>query len=266
MNTGKRSRRNLSARTSVRSALTLRSAASLVSIAAVPEIAPDEIHVWAFELAASAEHMQLCREFLSAAELENAARFVFERHRDAYLISHGVLRALLGAYTRRAPASLLWINGPNGKPSLPDDMAIPLSFNLSHSGTRALLAVSNGPEVGADLEQHRPIEAASIAERFFFGSEREAIRAAPDPNAAFFRYWTAKEAVMKGCGAGLALPLDEFAVVFQDEVSAHARVETRNPAVLSDDWTVQSIDIDHGWSAAVAARGNAWRVVPQGEN
>ncbi|HVY80703.1 MAG TPA: 4'-phosphopantetheinyl transferase superfamily protein [Steroidobacteraceae bacterium] len=173
-----------------------------------------------------------------------------------------MLRALIGAYARCPPQALRWIYGPNGKPALAGDRAGRLSFNLSHSGSRALLAVAAGAEIGADLEQHRAIEAASIADRFFFGAEREAIRAALEPDAIFYRYWTAKEAVMKGCGAGLSLPLDQFGVMFQAE--DRATVQTCNPAVLAPDWTVQTLAMDEGWSAAVAARGNAWRVAPQG--
>jgi 4'-phosphopantetheinyl transferase len=236
----------------------------LLTIDIVPALEPERIDVWAFELTASVEQRRLCAQLLSDEELHHASRFVFERHRDAYLVAHGVLRVLISAYAHCRPRSVRWVHGPNGKPALACDQAREVSFNLSHSGTRALLAVGNGPDVGADLEQHRPIEAASIAERFFFGLEREAIHSAREPTAAFFRYWTAKEAVMKGCGAGLSLPLDHFGVLFEDDTSRRARVQVRNPAVLAADWTVETITMDDGWSAAVAARGTTWRIARQG--
>src|SRR5688572_20859640 len=91
---------------------------------------------------------------------------------------------------------------------------IVLRFNLSHAGERALIAVSLGREVGVDIEEVRPIESLTLADRFFAPAEFRAIEAL-SPAArtdAFFRCWTRKEAFIKAHGAGLSAPLDSFEV------------------------------------------------------
>jgi len=68
-----------------------------------------------------------------------------------------------------------------------------------------LLAVSANREVGVDVEQENPrTEALGIASSYFYGPEFEAIRDAPLElrTATFFRYWAAKEAVLKVLGTG----------------------------------------------------------------
>lgn len=244
-----------------RHALALEPAAVLLARETPLDIASEEIQVWGFDLNAAPETVQACRRLLSPEELLRAERFVFEPDRRAYLVSHAVLRVLVGSYLRRPPHTLRWAYGVHGKPSLPADAADGVSFNLTHSGGRALLAVSDGCEVGVDLEQHRPIEVAGVGQ-YFYGSERAAILEAADPETAFFDYWTAKEAVLKGCGAGLSLPLDRFAVQF-DAGMIQATVHSCDRDLLDGDWTVQTLGAGQGWSAAVAARGSAWRAVPQ---
>lgn len=246
-----------------RPALTLQPASSLLTRVPARSIGHAEVHVWAFDLDASAETLLTCTDLLSPEERTKGDRFVFQRDRGAYLVSHAVMRVMLGSYVRRPPEELQFVSGAQGKPQLFGDVAAGVSFNLTHSGGRALLAVSDGREIGIDLEQHRPIEAESIAANYFFGSERDAILQSADTQALFFRYWTAKEAVLKGCGLGLSLPLDHFAVQFDADL-ARATVQSSNQQVLHADWVVQAMVADEGWSAAVAARGGDWRVVSQG--
>jgi 4'-phosphopantetheinyl transferase len=72
----------------------------------------------------------------------------------------------------------------------------------------------NSP-IGVDIEKRDPrFRAMEIAERFFCDSEREQI-AKVDGCArleAFFQIWTAKEAILKATGRGLALELTKVEV------------------------------------------------------
>ncbi|MGH8583368.1 MAG: 4'-phosphopantetheinyl transferase family protein [Gammaproteobacteria bacterium] len=229
-----------------------------------PRIRTGVVSVWAFTLAGSHALRARCQAWLSHAERERAARFTCARDRTEYLFAHGVLRFLLGRYSGVQPAALRFEVGPWGKPTLRTQTlaGAGLSFNLTHSGGRALLAVADGREIGIDLEKKRPdIEALSIARNYFFGSELEAIRGTPDElrTHAFFRYWTAKEAVIKGEGLGLSLPLDRFHVRFLSG-NTRARVETLDESRLAPDWFVRTLPCEPAWSAAVAARGQDWIV------
>jgi 4'-phosphopantetheinyl transferase len=224
------------------------------------------VQVWSFSLEGSAAVIQYCRDCLSSAERHRADRFVFPRDRIHHTIAHGVLRHLLGRYLSVAPGSLGFSASPTGKPALLHPAGTALHFNLSHSDERALLGVSADHEMGVDLEKVRSnIEALAISRHYFFGSEREAIESAPleTRDNVFFRYWVAKEAVLKAQGVGLGFPLDRFRVDFLPG-GHRARIETLDPGRLEGAWTVRMLPAETGWPAAVAARGEDWDVVIEG--
>jgi 4'-phosphopantetheinyl transferase len=226
---------------------------------------PDTVHVWAFTLEGPPALIEFCRNSLSDDERHRADRFVFERDRFRHVIAHGVLRHLLSRYCHIPPASLQFTATAAGKPSLwtpGGSEAATLQFNLSHSDARALLGVSAGRELGVDLEKVRSnVETLAISDRYFFGSERDAIQNAPSAmrDSTFFRYWVAKEAVLKAQGIGLGFPLDHFRVNFLPDGHA-ASIDTLDPTGLRADWTVKMLSCENGWHAAVAAQGSDWDV------
>ncbi|MBK7250089.1 MAG: 4'-phosphopantetheinyl transferase superfamily protein [Gammaproteobacteria bacterium] len=222
------------------------------------------VHVWQLSLAGSPAAIEAAATVLSREEREQAARFVFERDRTAYVLAHGLLREVLSRYAGRAAGELEFHRSPAGKPALvsasADDRSPGLSFNLSHSGGRALLAVSDGREIGVDIEKVRhDLPALEIAVRYFFRSEYAAIAEAPPHgrHEVFFRYWTAKEAVLKGPGLGLGFPLEDFEIRFETGLVC-ATVASMNESRLAGDWFVRAIPQEPGWAAAIAARGSAW--------
>jgi 4'-phosphopantetheinyl transferase len=225
----------------------------------------DVVHVWPFMLSGTEAAREHCAEVLSHAELERARRFFHERDRLAFIFSHGLMRYVLAAYVGIAPAQLEFVAGEFGKPWLNHahhSRAPGVSFNLSHSHGRGLLAVGDGREIGADVEQGNPgKDLLSIASNYFFGSEYESIRDAGEAGRteAFFRYWTAKEAVLKGHGTGLGLPLDAFHVRF-DATLDTAHVQSLDESRLEAGWFVRRLRCEPGWHAAVAARTDAWRL------
>jgi phosphopantetheinyl transferase len=143
------------------------------------------VHIWRADLRAIGDQpaQLLCKE-----ELARAAGIVPERKRVLWARSRGVLRTLLGRYLDRDPRELRFTLGPHGKPALVRARVGPtedLRFNLSHSGSLALYAVTVGRELGIDIECAR--------ERY---------------TDEFLRAWVAHEAVVKCRGVGLATPLE----------------------------------------------------------
>src|SRR5258707_6570226 len=56
------------------------------------------VHVWAASLQVPRSFLAGFRETLSSQELDRAARFHFDEHRNRYVVGRGWLRQLLGAY------------------------------------------------------------------------------------------------------------------------------------------------------------------------
>lgn len=161
----------------------------------------DKFEVVVARLAAPPEELPALRACLSAAELERAGRFFFERHRRRFVVARARLRRLLGERLGRRPADIELTCGPNGKPRLARDS---LRFNLSHCGEVALFGFSPS-EIGVDIEALRPILGEdAIAARFFSPAERLAYTLLDRP-LGFLRCWTRKEALAKGMGDGLSL-------------------------------------------------------------
>ncbi|MGP3590616.1 4'-phosphopantetheinyl transferase AcpT [Vagococcus sp. WN89Y] len=91
--------------------------------------------------------------------------------------------------------------GEQGKPMFANDT--PLWFNISHSGDRIALLLSDEGEVGCDIEMIRPRDNwLTIANAVFSQGEHQEIeQQQPEQQlTAFWRIWTRKEAIIKQRG------------------------------------------------------------------
>lgn len=203
------------------------------------------------------------QELLSEDERVRAARFRFQKDRERYILAHGAKRSILARYLGLEPGGVRFDYGTYGKPLVVATYrGRRLGFNLSYSGEVALLAVGLGRDVGVDAEFIREdFIGEDIVERFFSPAEIAVMRAVPVEarRAAFFDYWTRKEAVIKAAGAGLYMPLDTFDVSMgPGEVSLV--VETRDEGGESRRWTVRMLDVGADYSAALAVEGRGWQL------
>jgi 4'-phosphopantetheinyl transferase len=232
-------------------------------------IATGEVHLWAFASgrgsAGAAALRERCAGVLDEAERKRAARFRCEQHQHDYIVFHALLRSVLARYLGLEARALRFSVAPEGKPAIDG-----LGFNLSHSADRALLAVTGGEAVGADLELERDdLDALALADRYFYGAELEAVRAAAGSSVvegrrSFFRHWVAKEAVLKGVGIGLGFPLDRFGVHFA-RGGGSARIVSLDPVRLEPDWCIRMLEVGAGCPGAVALRSESFTVLVAAE-
>ncbi|MBK9306982.1 MAG: 4'-phosphopantetheinyl transferase superfamily protein [Nitrospira sp.] len=205
----------------------------------------------------SSHCLKKCREWLDEREHTRAARLVRERDREYYILSHGGLRAVLSRYLAVGPDAVGFDRSASGKPMLATTLreSSAITFNLSHAHGRALIAVSNGQEVGVDLESVRSdIQVEQLSRRFFTPLEHRVVlqSAAEQRTAVFFRYWVAKEAVLKAQGIGLQ-GLSGCEITLEVDHGGKAK-QVRVDSNLRDSMNVQLLACDNGWEAAVAAR------------
>ena len=170
------------------------------------------------------ETLSRYRRLLDPEECARLDRFHFARDRHVFLVSHALLRTVLAHETGISPADLRFVRGEQGRPYLSPLHAVSVpafSFNLSHSGTHAVVGVSKGGgEIGADIEAHRlDRRFDELAQRYFARAEVEHLRclAATVRSDRFYDIWTLKEAYLKARGTGLQLPLADFAFSFEGE-------------------------------------------------
>jgi 4'-phosphopantetheinyl transferase len=149
---------------------------------------------------------------LSPEELDRASRFVFEKDRQLYITAHALLHYCLDCAACEPKQKFLV--GPYGKPELePPFGDPPLRFNLSHTNGMVACALSRGYVLGVDVEEiNRSLNLEAIVRRAFAPEEQRLLADKKDAERSetFFRLWALKEAIIKGIGRGLALPMQSF--------------------------------------------------------
>jgi phosphopantetheinyl transferase len=143
-----------------------------------------ELHVWRARLGSG---VWPDTGALPAVERDRAAKLLSDKARKRWVASRWALRSVLGRYLELEPAEVELRCGERGKPMLAEP-AIPLRFNLSHSGELALIAVAGEREVGVDVQR---------------------LGARP---AGFYADWARREAIAKCHGVGLGAQLPDAPV------------------------------------------------------
>ena len=224
---------------------------------------PHVIHLWGIELDGSSHCLERCALWLDKEEQHRAGRLVREEDRRRYMFAHGGLRAVLSRYLGVGPGAVELCRNEVGKPFVPrkSQGQSLITFNMSHAQGRALIGVSMGQEVGVDLERIRPgVEVEKLSERYFAPFEHALIMQLTEEQRVprFFRYWVAKEAVLKAQGIGLQA-LHQCEILLGAE-GVDGEVLVPEGSQLYNNWRVRLLSCDEGWEAAVAAQGRDWVV------
>lgn len=149
-------------------------------------------------------------EILSADEQKRAAQYYFARDRHHFMATRIYLRFLIGSLVNQPPNELKLESGPWGKPQLVrrDGNIPPLHFNLSHTGSQIVFALSRDCEVGVDLESTSAdiddAELNNLVGRVFSPRELGFWRSrSGESRAILLGAWVRKEAYLKATGEAL---------------------------------------------------------------
>ena len=159
-------------------------------------------------------------EVLSMDERATAASFRQPPDAIRSAATRAALREVLAAELGQSAQSLAFTRSDRGRPALAGAGRPLLDFNVSHSGNHALIAWSRRRRVGVDIEILRPDWDWRPLGRMVLGFEdARRIDATADVSqrtALFYAVWTAKEALLKAEGRGIAAGLDAFSVLSDD--------------------------------------------------
>lgn len=201
-------------------------------------IPADEIHLWlaSYEEIADERLHAGYRELLNAEERAQEPRFYFARDRRRYLVTRALVRTVLSRYVPVHPAEWMFATNAYGRPEAANAAAreMGLSFNISHTHSLIVLALTTGREIGVDVENIRAREVSiGVADRYFAPQEVSVLNAAPahEQQYRFFEYWTFKESYIKARGMGLSLPLDKFSFHYPDPRAVEIAIDPE----LADD-------------------------------
>ena len=179
--------------------------------------------------------------------------------RLAYQRQHGrePLLALLAVYLDKPAEELELVEGAHGRPELV--AADGLSFNWSHCDDRAVVAIARGIGPGIDLERLRPRpRALDIARRYFAADEIEMLEALSEDarDEVFLRLWTAKEAVLKALGHGIAFGLHRLSFDVAKRIPSLRWLDEGS----AGEWQLHALDIDTVHLCTLAWQGGPRRI------
>lgn len=198
---------------------------------------------------------------LCPAEQHRAAAFRTPALRNLYTKAHITLRRLLSACVGIAPQDLTFTTNAWGKPELAHPASGP-HFNLSHSGTKILIALSATGPLGIDIEQIKPAPPYEIAPEAFTPQEQNLLaHTAPQDRAEiFYQLWTRKEALVKAIGRGLDLGLQNI-TVHSNLAAAQSVANLSGPLAEAGAWHLFRLPPIPGFAAALAAQDDAAEII-----
>ena len=223
-------------------------------------IEKSEIHLWQLEQAdfELSSLQSECLAWLTETELKRFQRYQFDRHRKQLLLGRVLMRTALSSYdTTISPAA--WNFTPNqyGKPAISEEQNLAsLYFNLSHSAEKVVLAVSRFKDIGIDVEcARKPRRIAAIAQRYFSDREVAQLLVLPQDQqqSRFYDLWTLKEAYIKACGMGLAIPLQHFSYGFAGDDGLTVEFDAQRNDVEAA-WQFWQLSAGSDFKMAVAAK------------
>jgi 4'-phosphopantetheinyl transferase len=157
-------------------------------------------------------------DVLSGTEKDRADRFIHPADRVLFVATRGILRCLLSDATGIAAEQIQFAEGLAGKPYLSGRRGP--HFNVSHSGSFALIGLSENRPVGVDIERmHFTGDELNVAQSHFSAAEYRALLGLEQESMlrSFYKIWTCKEAVLKACGAGISEHLKGVTVVLNKD-------------------------------------------------
>ena len=191
------------------------------------------VRVWLAGPADPCEIPQQLWDALSSGEKERAGRYHRVQDQALFALTRGSLRYVLSAAMGVPPQDIAFAEGPYGKPYLAGHPAP--HFNVSHSGSLALIGVSPSRPVGVDIELVRGAgDEIELAKAFFTQAEHRTLEGLPHKAlmSSFYKIWTCKEAVLKASGRGITEHLKDFSVELTKDGYA-IRPEPLCPAAIA---------------------------------
>lgn len=228
-----------------------------------------EIHIWFTRT----DSMDVPGEaVLSDSELEKYRSIKHPSNARDYLVAHALLRNVLSKYAGVAVSDLQFEYSEHGKPMLVAAEGVPaIEFNLTHTSATAsgqsgsgqsdsgcndsglcACVISTQGLCGIDVENvARQNRIDAVAKRLFAEEECRVLADSENKAAAFFRYWTLREAYLKAVGTGLS----GSSKVFRFEVDAAAEAAVIHHADLPREnrrWRFQLYRLSPNYQLTVA--------------
>lgn len=182
------------------------------------------------------------QKVLSAEENSRLQKLRREDDKIMYILSHSLLRLLMGCRLRSDPGSITFLKDKNGRPFIPGEK---LYFNISHTRNAFAVAIAKTYVPGIDIERiNRDIDHEQVAENYFSNKEIEYISRDRQERKAFYRLWTRKESLLKSIGSGIVTDLTKVEVSGDSNSLPSELFPDEKFSPLYEKYYIYSLDID----------------------
>lgn len=222
---------------------------------AIASSATPVVDLWCMNTDIADAQVRRHADVLSREECARAERYRSDSDRRRFIVRRGMLRELLARELDCAAHDISITENEFGKPVIAGS---DVRFNVSHSRGMAIVALATAIDIGCDIEwSDTAVSNARAASLFLSPSEYRFLcaRSGEERTAAFFAFWTRKEAYLKARGTGLTVAADTVVLAGGDEA--------RFVALPDDDpkaWSLTDLPLPNGYCGALALRGPAPRI------
>ncbi|WP_061996348.1 4'-phosphopantetheinyl transferase superfamily protein [Clostridium sp. ATCC 25772] len=218
-------------------------------ISSLLELNKNEIHIWLIYIDLYKSNTLFFENLLCNDEVNKMNSFYFEKDKERFAITHGLLRILISKYLNLSNNKIKFEKDLYGKPKVViDDKNI--NFNISHSNNLIAFAFSNSATIGIDVEYNKNInDFNDIVTNYFHELEIENFNKVSNlkKQDIFYRYWTQKEAFLKATGEGLNRSLSSFYI--QNKFDNYYKVNDENYSGYI--WNIISFNILDNYTASI---------------
>jgi len=205
------------------------------------------------------DNLSLLWKYLSINEQEQAKKYYDKVLANHYIISHGILRSILGYYVDQSPSSLELINNTHGKPSLKNSN---IEFNMSHSRNMVCYVIAFNNKIGVDIEFYNTtIDIMEMLELVFTKKEIELIKSLDidEQYKTFYKSWTKKEALIKAVGRGLSYPINTIEVI--KLLPGQNLLLTDGNDELQQEWYSYELEAPKGYFGAIGIQSRINEII-----
>lgn len=175
----------------------------------------NSVHIYSLCTDNYSEHIPQLETFLGSEDQARLNTLHQADFKNNFIISRGLLRSILSTYTGIAAAEIKLQRNQHGKPLLAESMPA-IQFNMTHTQSRLLIALSSENTVGIDIEnRHRKVKMAQLAQKIMSGNELAYFQTLDQEQQVqvFFENWTAKEAYLKATGEGISAGMNQIEII-----------------------------------------------------
>ncbi|MEB3753620.1 4'-phosphopantetheinyl transferase family protein [Acinetobacter sp. MD2(2019)] len=153
-------------------------------------------------------YFELLSQLVPPTAQDNLTKAELKAHQQDYIQKYRAQRLAEKLYS--TPEKLIFARHELGKPYLKNNPT--LAFNHSHGREHYALAISqNVADIGVDIESlQRKVRFDALAQHAFHPQEYQAWKATGEDTRFWFQVWTTKEAVLKACGLGIRMDLNQL--------------------------------------------------------